>query len=215
MIIRELMQIPNLLSLSRIFIAPVIGYYIWLDNPTASAIAAVLMFLAGITDGLDGYMARRLGQVSNLGVALDPICDKIMAAIIVIFVLLFRDFPFWLVAIILGRDLGIMILGSILLRGRDLTLPSNLSGKYAFGCIASLLFSYIIRYDFGIQLFLYPSLILLATSTIGYTRVFLAVRRDLPPPLFKDKPLYANIRLYGSLLYVLVFTVQLVREFFL
>ncbi len=215
MIIRELMQIPNLLSLSRIFIAPVIGYYIWLDSPQASAIAAILMFVAGITDGLDGYMARRLGQVSNLGIALDPICDKIMAAILVIFVLLFRDFPFWLVAIILGRDLAIMILGTFLLRGRDISLPSNLSGKYAFGCIATLLFCSILRYDFGFQMYIYPTLILLFTSTIGYARVFLAFRRDLPPPQFHDKPLYANIRLYGSLLYVAIFTVELVREFIL
>lgn len=191
---RELLQLPNLVSLSRILLAPIIGYLLWIEGEHTPLLVVILMAVAGITDGLDGYLARRMGQVSRLGIALDPIADKIFAGLLVIILVYFRDFPIWLAAFILGRDLLIVALGAVLMRGRELTLPSNLTGKYAFGCIAVLLTSYVIRFPFGITVLTWLTVILLVASTINYARVFVAVRRGLAPTLFKDRPVYRNGR---------------------
>jgi phosphatidylserine synthase len=80
---RELLQPANLLSLSRVALAPVVGYCLWLDTPIGTVIAALMLILAGVTDALDGYLARRLNQVTPLGIALDPIADKLFAVILV------------------------------------------------------------------------------------------------------------------------------------
>jgi len=190
----ELLRLPNLISLSRIALAPVIGYLLWQGGEQASLISVILMAVAGITDGLDGYLARRLGQVSRLGIALDPIADKVFAGLLVIFLILFRDFPLWLAAVIIGRDLAILGLGALLMKGREISLPSNLTGKYAFGTIAVLLASYVMRFPFGIELCTWLTVVLLAVSTINYARVFLSVRREEQPPLFEDRPVYRFAR---------------------
>jgi len=190
MIVRDLLRLPNLLSLSRVGLAPVIGWLLWREGDQASLAAVVLMAVAGITDGLDGYLARRLGQVSRLGIALDPIADKLFAGLLVLFLIFFRDFPIWLAAAIIGRDLAILIAGSILMRGRDLSLPSNLTGKYAFGTMAVLLTSYVMRFPFGIEICTWLTAALLAASTINYARVFAKVKRGEKPPLFRDRAIY-------------------------
>ena len=187
MLITELVRLPNLLSLSRVFLAPVIGYFIIRDDQTSNLVAIGLLILAGITDGLDGYLARKRGEVSNLGIALDPIADKILAAILVIFLILYRDFPIWLAAVIVGRDLVIVAAGSLLLRGREIALPSNLTGKYAFTAIIILLTSYLIRFDFGIVTATWITLALIGGSMIGYGRIFVKVRKGEPPPVFADR----------------------------
>ena len=65
--LKELLLLPNLLSLSRIFLAPIIIYYVSRQDNRAALIALVLMAIAGITDGLDGYFARRFKQVTKVG----------------------------------------------------------------------------------------------------------------------------------------------------
>ena len=93
------LQIPNLVSLSRIAMVPFLGYYLARGDDRSTLICAILMIVAGITDGLDGYLARRLGQISKLGIALDPVADKIFAGALVLLLIFYRDFPIWLAAV--------------------------------------------------------------------------------------------------------------------
>lgn len=164
-----------------------IALYIYRGGGQDIVIAAALLAVAGVSDGLDGYLARRLNRISRLGVALDPVADKILAAVVVASLCAWRDFPLWLAAAIVGRDLIIMFGGIILLRGRTIVLPSNLTGKYAFSAIAALIGSYLLQFQFGIRLMTWLTLILLMASLIGYGRVFLRVRRDKPVPQFQDR----------------------------
>ena len=203
----ELMQPANLVSLLRVPLALVLGFLITLPGNTALLAAAAVMIVAGITDALDGYLARKRGQITRLGIMLDPICDKIFAGLLVIFLILYRDFPIWLAATVIGRDL-LILLGGLVLRGRqDISMPSNLTGKYAFAAVASVAGSYVIRFDFGITLLTWIAVILLAASTIVYGRVFIKVYRNESVPQFTDRPHLKAIRLiltYGITAWYLV-----------
>ena len=206
---RELLLPPNLLSLSRIAMTPVIGYFLWKDDPTSTLICVLILILAGITDGLDGFLARRMNLITDLGKTLDPLADKLMAAALIILLVFFRDLPVWLAAVIVGRDVLIVLAGLLLLRGRRIVPGSNLTGKYTFTAIAILLGSYIIRFDFGIQLALPVTLALIALSTFFYARIFLRLRRGEAPPQFEDRPLYRSLRFAASLIFLAVFFYKL------
>lgn len=206
---RDYFKLPNLLSLSRIFIAPMIGFFLWRGDADSAMVALVLIIMAGITDGLDGFIARRLNMVSDLGVALDPIADKVFAALLVIFLIMFRYLPIWLAVVIIGRDLLILAGGLLLRRGRTVSLPSNIPGKYAFAAIAVLLASYVIWFDYGINMMTYISLILIVWSLISYGRVFLIIKNGGEPPVFNDKPIYRALRVAATVVVAIIFLIRL------
>ncbi len=99
------MTIPNLLTLARIFLTPLLAWLLLRKWMTA---AFFVFFIAGLTDALDGLLARVLDQKSRLGSYIDPVADKLL--LITAFVLLWRigEIPFWLVLLIVGRDLFIL-----------------------------------------------------------------------------------------------------------
>jgi cardiolipin synthase len=129
----RIVTIPNALSVLRLLGVPL---FLWLLlGPEADVVALVVLMLAGISDYLDGKIARALGQTSKLGVLLDPAADRLyILATLVAFVL--RDIiPWWLAAIIVGRDL-VLAPGVTLLR-RHRYRPLNVSylGKAATFCL--------------------------------------------------------------------------------
>ena len=79
-----LFSLPNLLTLSRILAVPFIVGAFFIDPPWGPGIAFVVFVVAGLTDFLDGYLARAQGTVSKLGIFLDPIADKIMVAAVIV-----------------------------------------------------------------------------------------------------------------------------------
>ena len=211
--IRDLCQLPNLMSLSRIPLGFLVGFYLWQDDPTATLIAALLLILAGITDALDGYLARRAGKVTALGIALDPVADKLFAGIVTIGLILFRDFPLWLAAMIIGRDLLILGFSRFLTRGRAISLPSNLIGKWAFAWLAVLLGAHVIRFEFSIALVTPLVVALLIASAISYGRVFLIIKSGRSPKPFADRSLYRSIRYSFLAAMTIAHAVMFYREF--
>ena len=99
------MTIPNLLTLARIFLTPVLAWLLLMKYMTA---AFFVFLIAGLTDALDGLLARVLDQKSRLGSYIDPFADKFL--LITSFLLLWRvgEIPFWLVTITVGRDILIL-----------------------------------------------------------------------------------------------------------
>lgn len=106
------MNLPNALTLSRIIMIPVFVIIFYSPVSWNYMAACVIFILAAITDGLDGYYARKLGLTSALGAFLDPVADKLMVAVVL--VLLVQDEPsIWLsipAAIIIGREITISAL---------------------------------------------------------------------------------------------------------
>jgi CDP-diacylglycerol--glycerol-3-phosphate 3-phosphatidyltransferase len=79
-----MLSLPNLLTLSRILAVPLLVFLLWRPAPVDYAITFALYCVVGITDYLDGYLARAWGSISKLGQFLDPIADKIMVAAVVV-----------------------------------------------------------------------------------------------------------------------------------
>lgn len=106
------MNLPNALTLSRIIMIPVFVIIFYLPVSWNYLAACMIFTLAAITDWLDGYYARKLGQTSALGTFLDPVADKLMVAVVL--VLLVENKPsIWLsipAAIIIGREITISAL---------------------------------------------------------------------------------------------------------
>ena len=121
--------LPNLLSLVRLAGVPV---FLWLVlGPEADAWALGLLMVSGITDFLDGYLARRLGQTSTLGQILDPVADRLYILAVVVGLALREVIPWWAALSLPLRDL--LLWGLVpLLRTRGYSaLPVHFLGKAA------------------------------------------------------------------------------------
>jgi CDP-diacylglycerol--glycerol-3-phosphate 3-phosphatidyltransferase len=107
-----LWNLPNALTWARIAAIPLIVVLFYMPYPWADPAAGLLFVAAGITDSLDGYFARRFGQISRLGAFLDPVADKLIVAVAL--VLLVSKDPHTLIvltaAVIIGREITISAL---------------------------------------------------------------------------------------------------------
>jgi len=90
----------NLISLSRLAMA--VAFVHWASSP---AIAVTILCLAGISDWLDGWVAKRLGQQSRLGALLDPICDRLFVIPVLATLVFVHGLPAWQLAVLVSRDL--------------------------------------------------------------------------------------------------------------
>jgi len=123
---------PNVLSLSRVAVAPVLIWLLTDPSRDAGAIAAIVFVLACVSDWLDGYLARRHGLSTRLGKFLDPLADKLLVAgILIMLVGMLRQpgIPAWLVVIVVGRDMAVTGLRAIA-SGEGIIVPAEELGKY-------------------------------------------------------------------------------------
>jgi cardiolipin synthase (CMP-forming) len=135
-----LKQLPNLLTAARLLAAPYILYLLWTGGYRT---ALVWFSIASFTDVLDGLLARRLRVTSKIGALLDPVADKALLSGSFLTLGLKGVIPFWLMAIVLGRDL--LILGfAIVALARKLRrdFPPSVWGKASTAAqIAYVLFA--------------------------------------------------------------------------
>ncbi len=209
---RDFLLPPNLASIARILITPFVGYYLWIGTDSATLICVILLAVAALTDFVDGILARRLNQITELGLILDPLADKILTITLIIELIFFRAFPIWLAIVILARDAAIMVFAAGLIKKRDVIPSSNLTGKYYFGSIAFLLISYVIRFDFGISLFQYIVMILLLISSVNYGRLFWRIRKGRRVTSFKDKVAFKIGRFGLSAVVIAVYIYRLLKD---
>ena len=104
------MSIPNLISLARILLVPVV---VWAITAGEMQFAFLLFVAAGISDAVDGFLAKRFGMASELGAYLDPLADKVLIVSIYVSLGFVGAIPLWLVILVVSRD--IMIVGAIML----------------------------------------------------------------------------------------------------
>lgn len=104
------MSIPNLITLGRILLVPVV---VWAIASGAMLTAFVLFLVAGISDAVDGYLAKRFKMASELGAYLDPLADKTLIVSIYVTLGIAGSIPRWLVILVVSRD--IMIIGAVML----------------------------------------------------------------------------------------------------
>jgi len=124
-----LLNVPNLLSVLRIFLIPLFLYLVFLRTPVAMFWGLCVFLVASLTDLIDGWSARKLNQETELGRFLDPLADKFLV-ISAFIALLFLDplIPFWMVLVIVARDLLITLMRYLSLK-KGATLRTSRFGK--------------------------------------------------------------------------------------
>ena len=110
---QDAVNLPNLLTIARIMVIPVILWLLDKGTPRECAIAALVYAAAAITDFLDGWLARRMGIVSMLGKFLDPLADKLLVMATLIWMVPMGRIPAWAVVLLLAREISITGLRSI------------------------------------------------------------------------------------------------------
>lgn len=104
------LSIPNLITLARILMVPVV---VWAIASHTMWLAFVLFLVAGVSDAVDGFLAKRFGMTTELGAYLDPLADKALIVSIYLTLGINGDIPPWLVILVVSRD--ILIVGGIIL----------------------------------------------------------------------------------------------------
>jgi len=131
-----LLNLPNILTLLRVAVIPLVMGLFYLSIPGARQIAAALFVAACITDWFDGYLARRWNQTSRFGAFLDPVADKLLVAVSL--VMLLEDRPGGLlaamVAVIIGREITISALREWMAElGQRTRVAVGMIGKFKTG----------------------------------------------------------------------------------
>lgn len=147
-------NLPNILTLLRIALIPVMAVLLLSPSKDAGFWAAAVFAVASVTDWLDGYLARRMEIVTIFGKFLDPIADKLMVMAALIMILPFGHVPAWMVLVILGREIIITGLRGIA-SSEGIVISASDLGKFKtifqIVAILGLLLHYDYHWLFGID----------------------------------------------------------------
>lgn len=175
--IKEIYLIPNLITLFRLFLAiPIIYISLNYNEITNSNnYIFILIIIAFFSDLADGFVARKMGQISEMGKLLDPLSDKILTAIIIILFWMLNFVPFLYLIILLSRDI-IIFVGGILLAKRIGTItPSNYFGKVTIFTIGLYFLSILLFGSNGIS----SNIMLYVSGTLSILSIIIYFKRGL------------------------------------
>jgi CDP-diacylglycerol--glycerol-3-phosphate 3-phosphatidyltransferase len=184
---KEVFYISNLISFSRFFLVAVTAYFLIYGNYLMSCLLIVLIW---VSDLLDGYVARKRNETSELGKVIDPVADKVSVITIVLILAIQKIIPMWFVIITVLRDALILSGGLYLNTKKNIVLQSNWMGKMAVFTIGLTLFLSIFSFgaknsQFGIffsyhyeitelltGLLLFLSIVMIILSLVSYFKRF-------------------------------------------
>lgn len=170
---KEFLTVSNLLSLLRLLLAILI--WILFDHYNSFDYVKYWLFaiciFAAITDILDGYLARKLNQVTEAGKIIDPLADKIAMAVVVIRLTMYGELPLYYLSMIVIRDVLIFFGGIYITSKIGKVLPSNILGKVTVLIIGIVVLLTLLQIDKSSLLFIiffYFSMIMIVLSFIAY-----------------------------------------------
>jgi CDP-diacylglycerol--glycerol-3-phosphate 3-phosphatidyltransferase len=183
----DALNLPNLLTMGRIAVIPLVLWLLGSGRPKDCTWAALVYSAAAITDLLDGYLARRMGVVSVLGKFLDPLADKLLVMASLIWMVPMGRIPAWAVVLLLGREISVTGLRSIA-SSAGVVIAAGGGGKSKTALqmigILALIIGYPYRLSLGVldlgmvdlvyvgRVLVYISLIFSITSAFEYVGLF-------------------------------------------
>ncbi|MBL4688451.1 MAG: CDP-diacylglycerol--glycerol-3-phosphate 3-phosphatidyltransferase [Nannocystaceae bacterium] len=183
---KEILNLPNLITIGRLFLIPPVIVLIDPTDPILNFFACMLFAAASALDILDGYLARRQGLVTVFGKFMDPLADKLMAMSVMVYLVYVGLMPPWLVVVMLGRDFYIQGLRTVA-ASMGVIIAAGEGGKlktvFQLVGIRCVLVRYryiwpltgeFVDFHFMGMFFLYVALVLSIGSAITYTRSFAA-----------------------------------------
>jgi len=120
---------PNLISVIRILVIPIVVWLAWQETDAASWAAVVLYAAGSFSDGLDGYLARRHDMKTATGAWLDPLSDKIFVVVPAAVLSSLGEFPWWATAVFAVREISVTLLRWWLDRHGGVTMPASFPAK--------------------------------------------------------------------------------------
>ncbi|ODS36588.1 MAG: CDP-diacylglycerol--glycerol-3-phosphate 3-phosphatidyltransferase [Candidatus Altiarchaeales archaeon WOR_SM1_79] len=179
-------NLPNALTILRILAIPLIVLLLFYPGKIASFVASIIFLFAAITDGLDGYIARRQNIVTTLGKFLDPMADKLLVITSLIMLIHLGRVPAWIVAIIAGREIAVTGLRAIAIN-EGIVISASQLGKYKTLLQVIATTTLICHYPYySIDLhnvgmiFLWAALVLTVWSGLDYFRGFFRQWGEIP-----------------------------------
>lgn len=149
----DAVNLPNLLTMGRILVIPLVLYLLDRGSPFDCYLAALVFVLAAITDFLDGYLARKRGLVSVLGKFLDPLADKLIVTASLVWLVTMGRVPAWLVIVLIGREITITALRGIA-SSEGLVIAAGGGGKSKTALQMVGLVCLILGYPYHVDLFI-------------------------------------------------------------
>jgi len=186
-------NLPNSITLGRIFLVPLLVVVLLTSfdgrkvlGVSNEMLGAAIFGLASLTDWLDGFLARRRGQVTGIGQWMDPLADKLLVTAALISLVQLDRAPAWMVAVILGRELSVTVLRSMI-HARGQNLPASPLGKIKMAAqvtaILLLILAPHMRALFVVgQVALWISTVAALVSAVDYWRRFNAGLPVIQPP---------------------------------
>ena len=122
------LNIPNLLTVVRILLVPVVIVALLDETPNGDAIAAGVFALAALTDGLDGYIARSRGSITTFGKLMDPIADKLLVTAALVALVSLDRLQAWVAMVIIAREFAVTVMRAIAAE-RGIVIAASWMGK--------------------------------------------------------------------------------------
>jgi cardiolipin synthase len=161
----KIFTLPNVLSFLRLMMIPLIVLLMVNVNDDLFPYL-ITIYIAVFLDFLDGFIARKFSQESDLGKIIDPLADKFLVLAILVTLALKFDFPLWLAAFVILRDILILWASVMLYRGKRIVKPSLVVGKFTFALLSLLIFVFIL--DLHEKIDLLPVKQFLITLTFSF-----------------------------------------------
>lgn len=171
----DLFLIPNLLTILRFLTYPVIFYFVKKEELIS---AVIFMGLAVTTDLLDGFLARTLNQVSDLGKIIDPFVDKLGIGIFIVYATLYKDFPLWACVLVIVKETLMLLAGLFVIRKRKIVPVSAFWGKLNALVWGGVVLFYILELNSIKEIFLGVGVTVLLLTVLSYGRMFVKFMRE-------------------------------------
>ncbi len=168
------MNLPNFLTTIRLILIPVFVAVFFNCGSKGLVYGAIIFLVAGITDVLDGYIARKYDLVTKYGIVLDPLADKLMLLTVLFSLSYTKMIPLWIFIVIAAKELA-MIVSGIFLYKKDTVIPSNFFGKAATVLFYVAILAQAMDLNIGLYL-LYIAVLSAFIALVNYVIIF-----------FKDK----------------------------
>ncbi|MCZ6632339.1 MAG: CDP-alcohol phosphatidyltransferase family protein [bacterium] len=172
--------IANAFSLLRVVLTPPVLWLIWLGLDYRWWMFGLVVVMI-LSDILDGYFARRFGEITRWGKILDPLADKVAIGTITLLLVFTRGLPVWVAVVVVGRDILILLATLILMNRVKIVISSNIWGRVATLVMSLLLIAYSMDFAGFKQPLLMLAAVLLVVSWFTYFLGFLRAMRGSEP----------------------------------
>ena len=178
---KRVFTLSNFISAFRLLFLIPIFFFLKQDSPTGNLWAVFFMVWAIVTDIVDGYLARKLNQVSYWGKIIDPVSDKVCIAAVIIFLAFIPrevKIPIWFVALVLGRDMAILFVSFLIIRLKNAIGTSNKIGQSTAIILALVIVLYTLKWEPYCLIMMWVGMAMIVISLISYFKVFLNIMKS-------------------------------------